>query len=53
MFRKNSDGVFLRCLERNETETVLKYLHLGHAGGHFEGETTVHKINRVGYYWPT
>ena len=32
---------------------ILKELHFGLAGGHFGGETTVHKILRAGYYWPT
>ena len=32
---------------------ILKELHFGPAGGHFCGETTVHKILRDGYYWPT
>ena len=53
LFRKNSDGVFLRCLEKDETGKFLKELHFGPIGGHFGGETTVHKILRVGYYSPT
>jgi hypothetical protein len=44
---------YLRCLERSDVEKVLKDLHDGPAGGHFVGETTTHKILRVGYYWPT
>ena len=28
-------------------------MHFGPTGGHFGGETTVHKMLRVGYYWPT
>jgi hypothetical protein len=31
----------------------LKELHDGLAGGNFAGNTIVHKISRVGYYWPT
>ena len=50
LFSKNSDGVFLRCLEKYEIETVLKELHYGPTGGHFGGETIVHKILRFGYY---
>ena len=53
LFRRNSDGVYLRCLDKDETEVILKELHSGPAGGHFGGETTTHKILRAGYYWPT
>ena len=31
----------------------MKELHDGPAGGNFAGNTIVHKISRVGYYWPT
>jgi hypothetical protein len=53
LFRKNFDGVFLRCLEKEESERVLAELHSGDVGGHFGGDTTAHKVLRVGYYWPT
>jgi hypothetical protein len=53
LFRKNFDGVFLRCLEKEESERVLDELHTGEVGGNFGGDTTAHKVLRVGYYWPT
>jgi hypothetical protein len=53
LFRKNYDNVFLRCLEKYDADKVLAQLHDGPAGGHFGGETTTHKILRVGYFWPT
>ena len=53
LFRRNSDGVYLRCLDKDETEVILKELHSGPLGGHFGGETTAQKILRAGYYWPT
>jgi hypothetical protein len=53
LFRVNYDGVLLICLEREDTNKVLKELHDGPTGGHFAGNTTTHKILRVGYYWPT
>jgi len=51
LFWKNFDGVFLRCLEKEESERVLDELHSGDSGGHFGGDTTTHKVLRVGYYW--
>jgi hypothetical protein len=53
LFRINYDEVFLRCLECEDTDKALKELHDGPSGGHFAGNTTVHKILRAGYYWPT
>ena len=53
LFRKNYDGVFLRCLEREDANKVVAKLHDGPTGGHFSRDTTSHKILRVGYYWLT
>ena len=50
---KKSYGVLLCCLDKDETETILKELHFGLASGHFGGETKAHKIIRDGYYCPT
>jgi hypothetical protein len=50
LFRQNFDGVLMRCLEKDEAEKVLLELHAGKAGGHFGGDTTAHKVLRVGYY---
>ena len=53
LFRKNYDGVFLRCLKHEDAKRVVAELHDGPAGGHFSGDTTTHKILRARYYWPT
>ena len=53
LFRKNYDGVFLRCLEQEDASKLVKELHDGPVGGHFFRGTTAHKILRAGYYWPT
>ena len=53
LFRKNYDGVLLRCLEKEDATKVMTDLHDGPAGGHFSGDTTAHKILRAVYYWPT
>ena len=45
--------MLLRCLEKEDSEQLLEELHQGQARGHFEGDTTVHKVLRDGYYWPT
>jgi hypothetical protein len=53
LFRKNFVGVFLHCLEKDESKRVLAKLHSRNVGGHFGGYTTTHKVLRAGYYWPT
>ena len=53
LFRKNYDGVLLRCLEKEDVKKVMIDLHDAPAGGHFSEDTTAHKILRAGYYWPT
>ena len=50
LFRKNYNGVFLKCLEHDDANKVVVELHDGPAGGHFSRDTTAHKILRVGYY---
>ena len=53
LFRQNYDKVLLRCLEKDDAEHILTKLHDGSAGGHFNRETTTHKVLRAGYYWLT
>jgi hypothetical protein len=53
LFRKNYDGLLLRCLKREDVDNVLKYMHDGPTGGHFSRDTIAHKLLRVGYYCPT
>lgn len=52
LYKKNYDGIWLRCLEKGDADHVLKEMHDGPTGGHYGGETTAHKILRAGYYWP-
>ena len=53
LFWQNYDQVLLRCLEKDDAEHILTELHDGPKGCHLSGETTVHKVLRAGYYWPT
>lgn len=53
LFRKDSNGVLLRCINENEVSGLLEELHDGPSGGHFSTRTIVIKIMRVGYYWTT
>ena len=53
LFQQNYDNVLVRCLEKDDVDHIIIELHDGLEGGHFSGETTTHKVLRVGYYWPT
>jgi len=44
--------VLLRCLEAPDLERVLCDLHDGLVNGNYAGDTNVHKIMQVGFYWP-
>jgi hypothetical protein len=52
-FKRTLIVLFLRCLEKEESEKVLVELHSGDVGGHFGGGTTAHKMIRSRYYCPT
>ena len=53
LFRKNYNGVLLRCLEKEDTKKVITELHDKPVGGHFSEDMKTHKILRARYYWPT
>ena len=53
LFRKNYDKVLLRCLENDDVEHILIEQYDHSTGSHLSGETTAHKVLRVGYYWPS
>jgi len=52
-FRRNFDGMLLRCIDSMKFQMVLTRFHEGICRGHFAPATTTHRIMRVGYYWPT
>jgi hypothetical protein len=53
LFRRNFDGVLLRCLDHSKSREILQEFHSGVCGGHFSPVVTAHKIIWAGYYWPT
>lgn len=53
LFRKDFDGVLLRCIQTDQINRLLKELHDDPIGGHFSSKITIMKIMRFGYYWPT
>jgi hypothetical protein len=51
LFRRNFDGILLRCVDENQAPTLIKNFHERICGGHFAPSTTAHKIIKVGFYW--
>ena len=44
--------MFLRCVDTDQHDKLLRTLHDGVCGGHFSSIVTAFKILRSGYYWP-
>jgi len=53
LFWKNHEGILLNCITLSETDNVMKEFHAGDCGGHLYWNSTVDKILRAGFYWPT
>eukprot|EP00253_Pinus_taeda_P018662 PITA_18662 len=50
---KNHEGILLNYLVESEVNKVMEEFHAGDCGGHLYWKSTVNKILRAGYYWPT
>eukprot|EP00253_Pinus_taeda_P031798 PITA_31798 len=53
LFWKNHEGILLKCLTIDETNSIMKEFHAGDCGGHLYWKSTADKILRAGYYWPS
>lgn len=53
LFWKDREGILLNYLLKDESGRVLQEFHAGDCGGHLYWKTTVDKILRAGFYWPT
>ena len=53
LFRRNYDGILLRCVDENKSQELIREFHEGICGGHFAPTATAHKIIRAGFYWPS
>jgi len=52
IFKRASDGTFLRCVDKKQHEKLLRAFHDETCGGHFSSSVTTFKILRQCYYWP-
>ncbi|XP_074298915.1 uncharacterized protein LOC141629892 [Silene latifolia] len=53
LFTKSLAGPCLRCLSKEEAETVPQDVHGRECGNHAGGRSLSNKILRQGYFWPT
>jgi hypothetical protein len=53
LYWKDPRGILLSCLLEKEVEKTIREFHKGDCGGHNYWKTTVHKILRAGFYWPS
>ena len=53
LFRRDLNVALLRCINPDQTDRMIKRFHDDPDGGHFSTRTTIIKIMRAGYYWPT
>ena len=53
LYRRSFDGLFLRCLGKEEGDQAMEEAHSGVCGAHQSGPKLYHRIKRMGYYWPT
>ncbi|KAH9293759.1 hypothetical protein KI387_041035, partial [Taxus chinensis] len=52
LFKRDINGVLLRCIGTDQVERVLQEFHVEAAGGHFALRVITLKIMKAGYYWP-
>ena len=53
LYKRGFSRPYLRCLSHNEADYVMREVHEGICGNHLGTRSLVHKLIRVGYYWPT
>ena len=53
LYKRSYDGIYLRCLKKEEAKKVIEEIHQGIYGPHMNGRMLAKKILRIGYYWNT
>ena len=53
LYKRGFSQPYFRCLSPDEVNYVLREVHKGACGNHLGARSLVHKVIRVGYYWPT
>ena len=53
LYKRGFSRPYLRCLGNEEADYVMREVHEWICGNHSGSRSLVHKLVRVGYYWPT
>ena len=53
LYKRSFSCLYLRCLGNEEADYVMREVHEGICRNHSGSRSLVHKLVRVGYYWPT
>ena len=53
LYRRGYTLPFLRCLDEDDADYVLREVHEGVCGNHSSARSLAHKALRQGYFWPT
>ncbi|XP_024046441.1 uncharacterized protein LOC112100831 [Citrus clementina] len=53
LYRRGYTLPFLRCLDEDDADYVLREVHEGICGNHSGGRSLAHKVLRQEYFWPT
>ena len=53
LYKRGFFQPYVRCLALNKSNYVLREVYEGEYGNHSRARALVHKVIRVGYYWPT
>ena len=52
LYKRGIDGTFLRCVDAEQQEKLLKAYHSEACGGHFSSIVITFKILKNYFYWP-
>ncbi|XP_074327829.1 uncharacterized protein LOC141665745 [Apium graveolens] len=53
LYKRGFNQPFLRCVDKEEGNYILREVHEGICSNHSGGNSLVMKVLRQGYYWPT
>ena len=53
MYKRGFSRLYLRCLNHEKADYMMREILEGICGNHSGARSLVHKVIRAGYYWPT
>ena len=53
LYRRTADGLFLKCLDEDQSRIAMGELHDGLCGTHQSAHKMKWMLRRAGFYWPT